>query len=78
MRRWPWITAILTALLALSPVGRDVFYLAFLSGEQLSRNIWQSFYLVAAAIMIALIILEWSVRTFVSRRRARKAKMEVG
>jgi formate hydrogenlyase subunit 3/multisubunit Na+/H+ antiporter MnhD subunit len=74
MRRWPWITMILTGILALSPFGCDVFYLAFLSGEQLSRNIWQSLYLIAVAIMIALIALEWSVRTFVSRRRARKAK----
>jgi hypothetical protein len=38
--RWPWITALLAAAVVLNPIGLDIFYSAFLSGEQLSRNIW--------------------------------------
>jgi hypothetical protein len=31
---------LLAAVLALNPIGWDVIYAAFLSGEALSRNIW--------------------------------------
>ena len=65
---------IFTAILALNPFGQDVFRLAFLSGEQLSRSIWQPLYLIAVAIMIVLGVLEGSVRTFLHRRRTGKTK----
>jgi hypothetical protein len=74
MRRWPWITIVLTAILALCPFGQDVFYLAFLSGEQLSRNIWRPLYLIAVALMIFLGLLEWSIETFIYRRRGGKTE----
>ena len=37
--RWPWVTALLAAVVMLNPVGLDIVYSAFFSGEQLSRNI---------------------------------------
>jgi hypothetical protein len=52
----------LAALLALNPLGQNAFYLAFLSGEALSRNIWRPIYLAGAAILIAAILIEWWVR----------------
>jgi hypothetical protein len=56
--------------LALSPFGRNTFFLAFLSGEQLSQNIWQPLYLSAAGVMVAFGVLEWSLR----RRRVKKRR----
>ena len=67
MQRWPWITMLLAAVLALNPVGLDVIHSAFFSGEALSRNIWQPIVLTAAGVLALLIALEWWLRR---RRRA--------
>ena len=56
--RLPWITTLVWATLAVSPPGRDVFDAAFLSGEALSRGIWQPLYLAAVAGAILTIGLE--------------------
>jgi hypothetical protein len=69
MRQWPWITIIFTAILALSPFGQNTFFLAFLSGEQLSQNIWQPLYLSAAGVMVASGVLEWSLRRCRAKKR---------
>jgi hypothetical protein len=66
MARWPWITMVLAAVVVLNPLGRDIIYLAFLSGEQLSRNIWQPFAYCGGLVLILLMALEWWIR----RRRA--------
>ena len=63
--RWPWITALLAAAGVLNPIGLDIFYSAFLSGEQLSRNIWGS---IAWA---GIVLLEWVFRTLILKRSTR-------
>jgi hypothetical protein len=71
--RWPWIS-LLTAIVAIvSPLGREVIHNAFFSGEQLSRNIAQPFFLIGLAILILMGALEWLVRLVVFKRRARGA-----
>ncbi len=71
--RWPWIS-LLTAIVAIvSPLGREVIHNAFSSGEQLSRNIAQPFFLIGLAILILMGALEWLVRLVVFKRRARGA-----
>jgi hypothetical protein len=67
--RLPWITALLWAALALSPLGQAAFRDAFLSGEALSRGIWQPIYLAALAAAILTIVLEALLRHGLWRRR---------
>jgi hypothetical protein len=69
--RWPWITALLAVAVVLNPVGLDIFYSAFLSGEQLSRNIWGLIAWVGIAILVTIVLLEWIVRTLILKRSAR-------
>ena len=69
--RWPWITALLAAAVVLNPIGLDIIYSAFFSGEQLSRNIWGSIALIGMAILAILVLLEWIVRTLVLKHRVR-------
>ncbi|RTE92510.1 MULTISPECIES: hypothetical protein [Bradyrhizobium] len=70
--RWPWISLLLGAVVALNPVGLDFLRSAF-SGEQLSRNIAQPIVLSALAILVLVGIIEWLVRFVVFKRRARGA-----
>jgi len=74
MRRWPWITLILAVLVAISPLGREVFEGAFVSGEQLSRSISQFMLAVGLAILVSLALLEWLAKWLVTRRRAAKGR----
>ena len=69
--RWPWISLLLGAVVALNPVGLDFLRSAFFSGEQLSRNIAQPIVLSALAILVLIGIIEWLVRLIVFKRRAR-------
>ena len=69
--RWPWISLLLTAAVALNPIGLDFLRSAFLAGEQLARNIAQPIVLTAMAILVLIGVLEWLVRAFVINRRAR-------
>ena len=69
--RWPWIPLLLSALVALNPLGLDVIHAAFFSNEALSRNIWGSIALTAMAIMALIVLLEWGPRMFIISRRAR-------
>jgi hypothetical protein len=64
---------LLAAILALSPLGRDVIYAAFFSSEALSRNIWESIALTAMAIAALIVLLEWWTRKFIINRRSRGA-----
>ena len=74
MSRLPWITTLVAAFLALNPVGLKLFDAAFLTGEQLSRNIWGPLYLTGMAILVALALIEWYVRLWIARRRASPMK----
>lgn len=69
MRQWPWITLLLAAILAITPFGRDFIYLAFFSGEQLSRNIAQPIFFMALAVIAAFVLLEWWIRRIIGKRR---------
>nr|WP_029585971.1 hypothetical protein [Bradyrhizobium sp. URHD0069] len=71
---WPWIWALLAALLALNPLGLDVIYAAFFSGEALSRSIWGPIALIAIALVFLIALLEWRIRTLILNRRARGTK----
>jgi hypothetical protein len=63
---------LLVAILVLNPLGLGVLTAAFFSNEQLSRNIWQPIALIVIAILFALLLLEWFLRTLVLKRRARR------
>ena len=69
--RWPWISLLLTAAVALNPIGLDFLRSAFLASEQLARNIAEPIVLTAMAILVLIGVLEWLVRAFVINRRAR-------
>ena len=68
MRRWPWITALLTLVATISPFGQDLIRSSLYSGEQLARHLSQFLLAVFAAIAAALIALEWVIRWFLARR----------
>ena len=72
--RWPWISILLAAALALNPLSIDFLRSAFSAGEQLTRDIARPLALAAAAAMGLLAVIEWLVRIFISRRRARGAR----
>ncbi|WP_439392171.1 hypothetical protein ACRQ5Q_20605 [Bradyrhizobium sp. PMVTL-01] len=71
--RWPWISMLVSLILALSPHGREIIEAAFFAGEALSRNIWGPIALTIFAIMAAVILIEWLIRTYIFKRRARGA-----
>jgi hypothetical protein len=73
--RWPWIAMLLSIIVLVSPIGTGVLHDAFFSGEQLSRNIAQPVAFIGFAILISICIIEWLVRTIVSKRRARGARV---
>ncbi|MET3333363.1 hypothetical protein ABIF61_001887 [Bradyrhizobium japonicum] len=71
--RWPWMSLLLGAVVALNPIGLDFLHSAFFAGEQLARNIAQPVVLIALAVMVLAVMLEWLVRSFLVKRRARGA-----
>ncbi|MBR0817762.1 hypothetical protein [Bradyrhizobium liaoningense] len=71
--RWPWISMLISLVATLSPLGRDIVVSAFFAGEALSRNIWAPIALTIFAVMAAVILLEWLIRTYILNRRARGA-----
>jgi hypothetical protein len=64
---------LIAAVVALNPLGLDIIRLAFLAGEVLSRNIWGPIALTGMAIMAFIVSLEWLIRKFIIKRRARVA-----
>ena len=71
MRHVPWITLAATVVFFLIPFGRDLLYLAYVSGEQLSNSIAQFMLLVVLGIIVALALLEWVIKVLIRRRRTR-------
>ncbi|MDF0495493.1 hypothetical protein [Bradyrhizobium yuanmingense] len=67
------MSLLLGAIVALNPVGLDFLHSAFFAGEQLARNIAQPIVLTALAIIVLVVLLEWLVRSFLVKRRARGA-----
>ena len=66
--RWPWITIVVAALLALNPIGLAVLGSAFLSGEALSRNIWGPIVFIVALILAVIGLLEHVMRKAINSR----------
>jgi hypothetical protein len=69
MRHVPWITLVVAVVAVVSPLGRDLIYSAFLSGEQLSNNIAQPLAFAALAILLLLGVLEWWMKKMLRKRR---------
>ena len=69
--RWPWITLLIMVAALLNPLGLNIIHAAFLSGEALSRNIWQPIALIAIAVLLMMIALERLVRALALKRRSR-------
>ncbi|MBR0839687.1 hypothetical protein JQ607_05715 [Bradyrhizobium liaoningense] len=71
--RWPWIAMLLSIIVLVSPIGTEVLHDAFFSSEQLSRSIAQPIAFIGLAILISICLIEWLIRSIVSKRRARGA-----
>jgi hypothetical protein len=56
-------------LAALSPLGRDLLWSAFASGEQLSRSIARPIVLCGAAALLVFVLAEYLVRRRLAGRR---------
>jgi hypothetical protein len=69
MIRWPWISTAIAVLLGISPLGQEFLHNAFVSGEQLSRNIAQPIVFMAVLILAVLGALELWIGSLVRRRR---------
>ena len=72
MIRWPWITTAIAVLLGISPPGQPFLYGAFVSSEQLSRNIARPLVFFAVLILAALGGLELWIASLMRRRRAKR------
>ena len=66
---WPWIAILLAAAAVVNPVGLDFLHGAFMSNEQLSRNIARPIVLMIGGVLGALIALEFILRKYLMRRR---------
>ncbi len=71
MSRWPWVTMIVAVVLALTPAARELFYAAFISSDRWMQDLLQLIYAAGVAIAILLGLIEWGIRTTITRRRAR-------
>ena len=72
MTRWPWITIGLAILVAVSPLGQEV-YRGLHSGEQLSRSMSQIVIIIYGPILLLIVLAEWGIRMWINARR-RKAE----
>ena len=73
MRHVPWITIVITAVLFVSWYGQSLLHQAFVSGEGLANSLAQFMLLCAQGIVAALALLEWGIKYYIRRRRARTA-----
>ncbi|CAN5255771.1 hypothetical protein BH11PSE4_BH11PSE4_28230 [soil metagenome] len=71
---WPWITLLIAAAAALNPVGYDLLYNAYNSGEQLARSLGQFLVYCALGILAALGLIEFGIRKFLIARQRRSAR----
>lgn len=71
MRHVPWFTLAATAIFFMTPLGQSLLQSAFYSGEQLANSIAQFMLMVVAGIVVALAALEWGIKYYIRRRRAR-------
>lgn len=69
--RWPWISLIVSALAAVSGVGREFVDAAFISSDPLGRNIAQPIVLIAMAVMLVAVLGEFMLRNWIRARRTK-------
>ncbi len=62
---------LLSVIVLVSPIGYEVLYDAFFSGEALSRSIARPIAFIGFAILISICVVEWLIRTMILNRRAR-------
>lgn len=65
----PWITILLAAGAALNPVGLDFLHGAFMSNEQLSRNIARPIVFMIGAVLGVLCLLEVGIRQHLVKKQ---------
>jgi ammonia channel protein AmtB len=71
MRHVPWFTLAAIVVFFITPLGQSMLESAFYSGERLANNIAQFMLMVVAGIVVALAALEWAIKYYIRRRRAR-------
>jgi hypothetical protein len=69
MRHVPWVTLVAAALFCASPLGRELYHNAFVSGETISNDLGRFLLTVVAAIALALALIEWTIKFYLRRRR---------
>ncbi len=69
MTRIPWIFGFIGVVAAAVPPGRDMIEAAFFSGEALTRNIAGPIVVIGFGILAIFVVIEWSVRCMLHRRR---------
>ncbi len=69
LRRLPWVTMLLAALIAVSPFGSELIYGAFYAPESITRDLSRFLLWIVGAIMAAAIMLEWLLRWWLAKRR---------
>jgi hypothetical protein len=70
---WPWITMLGAAAVALNPIGYDIVYNAYNSGEQLARSLGQLVVYCALGIAAGAGLIEFGIRKFLISRQRRLA-----
>ena len=70
--RWPWITLAAGAVFVVLPFGQSLIHSAFYSGEQLARSLSQFLLMMIGLIWAGLVLLEWLLRVYMLRRRAKR------
>jgi hypothetical protein len=73
MRLVPWFTLVAAVLVAVSPIGQDVYHSSFVSGEAISNSIGQFLLTVMLAIAAVCAAVEIGVRYWLRRRRVTPA-----
>jgi hypothetical protein len=70
---WPWISFLLAAAAGLNPVGYDIIYSAYNSGEQLARSLGQFLIYCALGVLTAMALIEFGIRKLLISRQRRRA-----
>lgn len=73
----PWVTMLLTVMLVANPIGLEFLHGAFVSREQLSRNIFQPIVLTVAAGLIICAVVETLARAWRQRLQRRQAQRSI-
>jgi hypothetical protein len=69
MRHVPWVTFVAVAIVCVSPLGRELYHNAFVSGETISNDLGRFLLTVIAAIALALALIECAIKFYLRRRR---------